>query len=276
VNGDLGRTRTNGAGRFTFFGLSTGRFRLKVITAGTNFLEEEQDVEIQGTGGRESRETQFVNFYLKLDPRKADIGPAGPPEAVFIQDVPEAAKKLFKSAQSNKSREEGLKQLETAIEVFPNYFDALLAAGKQYVDAGQYVKGAKFLIRAVEVNTRSYVAYTTLAYAAYKLNKVPEALLAAKSAYALEPKAVNVRLLLARLLRIDKSYKDAESLLLDTQKLAPSLPKIHYELALVYNRQDRNMEAANELAIYIKYVTDPTEKKDIEDLITKLKTNGQE
>jgi tetratricopeptide (TPR) repeat protein len=244
------------------------------VTAGTNYLEDEQDVEIIGTGGRESRETQYVNFYLKLDPRKVDAGPAGPPEAVFVQDVPEAAKKLFKSAQSAKSREEGLKKLEGAIELFPTYFDALLAAGKQNVDAGQFIIGAKFLIRAVGVNSRSYTAYTTLAYAAYKLNKIPEALLAAKSAYAIEPKAINVRLLLARLLRIDKSYKDAEALLLETQKLAPNFPKIHYELALVYNRQDKNTEAANELGIYVKYVTDPAEKKDVEDLIGKLRSSN--
>jgi tetratricopeptide (TPR) repeat protein len=271
MEGDLARSRTTGAGRFTFFGLSTGRFRLKVVTSGTNFLEESQDVEILGTGIANSRDTQYVEFYLKLDPRKISLGSGGPPESVFVQDVPDDAKKLFKKGIQNIKTDAGLQLVESAIQAYPEYFDALAAAGKALVDRGQYVKGAGYLIRAIKINDRSYSCYGSIAFAAYKLNKIPEGIKAAEIAVSLESRAVSSRLLLARLYRSDKNYKQAEQVLLETKKIAPDIPMVYYELALVYNREGKNAEAAAELATYLKLSPNDSEKKDVEELIGKLK-----
>jgi hypothetical protein len=197
ADGDLSRTRTSGAGRFTFFGLSTGHFRVKVVTAGTNYLEAVQDVEILGNGLSNSNETQYVEFYLKFDPRKVALGSGGPPEAIFVQEVPDGARRLFRKGSGNIKSDEGLRSVEKAIEIFPTYFDALSAAGKEYVDRGQYVKGVLLLIRAIDLNKRSYSTYGSLAYAAYKLNKIPEALKAAVEAVTIEPRAISSRVLLA-------------------------------------------------------------------------------
>jgi hypothetical protein len=49
------------------------------------------------------------------------------------------------------------------------------------------------------------------------------------------------------------------------------VPVVYYELALLYNRQDRNEEAAKVLSIYLKLVPDDEKKKEVEDLIAKLK-----
>lgn len=271
VDGGLSRTRTSGSGRFTFFGLSTGRFRVKVVTAGTNYLEAIQDVEILGTALQNSSETQYVDFYLKVDPRKAAAGSGGPAEAVFVQEVPDDARKLYKKGVSSIKNDAGLQSVEKAIEIFPTYFDALTAAGKEYVDRGQYVKGARYLIQAIDVNKRSYSSFGSLAYAAYKLNKIPEAIKAAVEAVTLEPRAINSRVLLGRLFRMQGNYKTAEDVLVETKKLAPEAPAVYYELALLYNRQDRNAEAAKELATYLKLAPDEQNKKEIEDLIAKLK-----
>lgn len=43
VYSTLARTRTNGAGRFFFGGLSAGRFYVRVLTNGTNLEEQTQD-----------------------------------------------------------------------------------------------------------------------------------------------------------------------------------------------------------------------------------------
>jgi tetratricopeptide (TPR) repeat protein len=272
VDGNLSRTRTSGSGRFTFFGLSTGRFRVKVVTAGTNYLEAVQDVEILGTALQNSSETQYVEFYLKLDPRKAAAASGGPAEAVFVQEIPDEARKLYKKGASAIKTDAGIQSVEKAIEVFPTYFDALAAAGKEYVDRGQYVKGARYLIQAIDVNKRSYSSYGSLAYAAYKLNKIPEATKAAIEAVTLEPRAINSRVLLGRLFRIQGNYKTAEDVLVETKKFAPSAPAVYYELALLFNRQDRNTEAAAELATYLKLAPDGENKKEVEELIAKLKS----
>ena len=274
MEGDLARSRTTDSGRFTFGGLSTGRFKLTVITAGTNFLSETKDVEIVGTGLRSSTEVAYTDFHLKVDPRKLALGSGGPPEAIFVQEVPEGARKLFKKGAPDIKTEKGLKLVEDAIAAFPDYFDALSAAGKAYVDSGDYAKGAAYLIRAVRVNQRSYSAYSSLAYAAYKLNKIPEATEAARLAVTIEAKAIGTRILLGRLLRLGGNLKLAEALLAETLKMAPNSPQAHYELALVYNRENRNNEAAAELATFLKLAPDDPEKKNVEDLIAKLKSGG--
>jgi tetratricopeptide (TPR) repeat protein len=244
---------------------------VKVITAGTNFLEAEQDLEILGTGSTDSHETQYVDFYLKLDPRKITLGSGGPPEAVFVQDVPNEARKSFKKGLPDIKSEKGMKLVEDAIASFPDYFDALSAAGREYVDRGQYVLGARYLIRAIGLNKRSYGSYGSLAYAAYKLNKIPEGIKAAEEAVTLEPRAVSSRVLLARLLRMNGELKRAEQILVETKKFLPDVAVVYYELALVYNRQNRNEDAAKELAAYLKLLPKDQNKQDIEDLISKLK-----
>ena len=42
----LARARTDASGRYTFFGLSSGRFRVRVMPFGTDYDEQELEVEI--------------------------------------------------------------------------------------------------------------------------------------------------------------------------------------------------------------------------------------
>lgn len=273
VDGDLGRTRTTGSGHFTFFGLTTGRFKVKVVTAGTTYMEAEQDVEILGSY-RDSRETRYVDFYLKYDARKVGQDILGAPDAIFVQDIPADAKKLYKKGVGNITKDEGLAQVEQAITAYPEYFDALVAAGRRYFERGEYVKAAPYLVRAIRVNPRSYTAYSALAYTAYKLKMMPEAMAAAQEAVNLRPEAVNSRVFLGRLLRMKGDLKGAEEQLLKAKKAAPDSPNVCYELALLYNKQNRNAEAAAELAIYLKSMPDAENRKEVEDLIAKLKTSS--
>jgi tetratricopeptide (TPR) repeat protein len=274
ANGDLGRTRTTGSGRFSFGGLSTGRFVLTVVVAGTNYLSETKDVEIRGTGLRSSTDIEYVDFRLKLDPRKINIDSGGPAEAIFVQAIPDSARKLYNKGLPDIKTEKGLKLVEDAIAAYPDYFDALTAAGKAYIDRGDYAKGAVYLVRAVRVNERSYTAFSSLAYAAYKLNKIPEATEAARRAVTLEPKAIGTRVMLGRLLRLGGQTKLAEGILVETLKMAPGNPQAHYELALVYNRENKNTAAAAELEQYLKLAPNDPDKKSVEDLIAKLKASS--
>ncbi|MFL6374981.1 MAG: tetratricopeptide repeat protein [Pyrinomonadaceae bacterium] len=271
ANGDLGRTRTTGSGRFSFGGLSTGRFVLTVVTSGTNYLSDTKDVEIRGTGVRTSTDIAYVDFRLKLDPRRITVGSGGPAEAIFVQAVPESAKKLYSKGVPDIKTDKGLKLVEDSISAYSDYFDALSAAGREYVDRGNYAKGAVYLVRAVRVNERSYTAYSSLAYAAYKLNKIPEATEAARLAVTIEPKAIGTRVMLGRLLRLGNELKLAEGILLDTVKMAANNPQTHYELALVYNRENRNSDAASELEQYLKLAPNDPDKRSVEDLIAKLR-----
>ncbi len=93
VESILANTKTTSGGRFTFSGVSSGRFIVKVIPVGQNFLEETKDVEIVNAT-RLSSDTAYVDIYLRYDKRSSETLENRPAEAIFIQDVPKDAKRL--------------------------------------------------------------------------------------------------------------------------------------------------------------------------------------
>ena len=76
--------------------------------------------------------------------------------AVFVQEVPESAKKEYERGaelvQKNDRRKEGIEKLKSAVAMFPNYFAALELLGGEYVKAQEYESAVPLLTREVEVN----------------------------------------------------------------------------------------------------------------------------
>lgn len=272
VDSLVGRSRTSSSGRFSFLGVSAGHFTVKVLPLGTNLLEQTQEIEINNQLSRS--DTVFVDFYLRIDKRASDIAEENPPEAIFIQDVPQEARKLYKEGISNleKNQSEGLTKIEEAIKIFPDYFDALGRLGREFISRKNYSKAYPYLLKAIDLNPRSFSSYYSLSYAFYQLEEIPAALTAAKAAVFLNANSVNTQLLYGTLLRINGNYKDSEKTLLKAKSLAKKPnAEIHWQLSLLFNKLKRNTEAANELETYLKILPNTPDKKKIQDLISKLR-----
>ena len=170
----------------------------------------------------------------------------------------------------------GFDEIKEALKIFPAYYDALNALGREYVARKEYQKSLEYLIRSIDINQRSFSSFYALAYACYQLNHRPEALEAARGATIIQPSSVNAQLLYGTLLRLDGSYEKAEKVLLEAKKLSKdTLPEVHWQLALLYNRVGRNKEAADELELYLKAQPDARDRKDIQDLIAKLRKQSK-
>jgi len=273
----LQSTRTSAGGRFSFTGISSGHFIVKVIPIGKNFLEESKDVEIVNLT-RFSSDVAYVEIILRYDRRSTDILPEGPAEAIFVQDIPEDAKKLYESGSDKlkKNQDAGLSDLEAAIKIFPDYFVALNRLGHEYNARKDYEKAYPYLLRAIDVNRRSFTAYYSLGYAFLQLNQIPAALEAAKAVIVLAPTYSDAYLLYGTLLRLGGNYKEAETSLLKAKSVAkrPN-PEVHWQLALLYNRLNRNKDAATELETYLKLYPNSPDKKKVQELIAKLKSAKQ-
>jgi len=274
----LTRARTDASGRYTFFGLSSGRFKVRVMPFGTDYDEQEQDVEIVSftrtigeprTLGltREQRD-----FYLK--PRRG-TNLEGAIGAIFVQEVPEPARKLYDSALDdlqNKKVKEAYASLKAALEIFPNYFAALEKLGTEYIKAGYYDAAEVLLRMAVSVNPRAYKSYHGLALAMYSRKDYGEALTSVDKAieiYAFAPESL---LLSGALLRQAKRYPEAEKRLLKAKELgAGSISEVHWELALLYgNGMARYKDAAKELKLYLKARPDHKDADNIRKLIAEF------
>ncbi|MFN7929596.1 MAG: carboxypeptidase regulatory-like domain-containing protein [Blastocatellia bacterium] len=268
-------TKTNSAGRFTFTGMNAGRYYVKVMPLGTNMMEQTQEVSITNAT-RGANDTVYVDVHLRYDPRNRGVTTEAPREVVFVQDIPAAAKKLYEDgiADLPKNQERGLARLEDAIKIFPEYFDALHRLGKEYVSHNQYEKGYPYLMRAIDVNGRSYSSYYSLAYAFYQLKQYPAAAEAARATTVLSPDTMEAHLLYGTVLRINGSYSEAEKALGKANTLAKKMNgEVHWQLALLFNRLNRNQETIEELETYLKLVPNSPDKKKIEEMLAKLKTS---
>ncbi|MBX7053517.1 MAG: carboxypeptidase-like regulatory domain-containing protein, partial [Pyrinomonadaceae bacterium] len=89
----LGRTKTDGSGRYFFGGLSSGRFTIRVLPYGTDFEEQAADVEIvnfvrQGSSTSDSAQKDFYLRSRRRNPESRSVT-----GTLFAQEIPDEAKK---------------------------------------------------------------------------------------------------------------------------------------------------------------------------------------
>lgn len=273
----LSHSKTDYSGRFSFVGVSAGRFKIKVLPFKTALMEQMKDVEVVPPSVRRnvsSSDIVYVEFYLQPLKRHSDILDEVSPEVVFAQNIPQNAEKLFKEGINmlEKNSDEGLIKLEEAIKIFPEYYDALSRLGKEYVLKKDYKKAYPYLLKAIDINPKSFSTYYNLGFTFYQLNEMPAALLAMKTCVFLNPNSVSAQLLYGTLLRMNKNYEDAEKYLVKADSLAKGKnAEANWQLALLYNRLNKNKEAISKLETYLKLVPDSPDKTNIKELIAKLK-----
>lgn len=277
LNSTLARQRTSQAGMFTFSGISSGLFRVKVVSLGTDYLEQVQDVQIMNLM-QGSSDQQYVDFHLRFDSRRVRLGSGGIAEEVYLQDgIPQEAEKRYKKGLSLKDdgkSDQAIVEFKRAIEIFPNYYNALVRLGNELVERKEYEKSLEHLIRAIDINQRSFSGYYSLAYACYQLNEIKQGIEAARAATIIKPASANAHILYGTLLRIFGNYDLAEKALQKAKTLVQNkTAQINWQLALLYNRINRNKDAIVELETYLKNQPDAPNKKEVMELIAKLKVS---
>ena len=280
----LSRVRTDSTGRFIFSRIPAGKYRIRVLPFGTNYQEQEQDVEIINIVRTDSRGNSVTSgfdssqrdFYLRpaKDPNPIING------TVFAQEVPEGSQRLYDEALDllrEKKSAEAYQKLKAAIESFPNYYMALEVLGLEYVNAKHYEAAEILLRKAVEVNPKSYKGWYGIAVALQSVDRDSDALKAAKSALDLYPGSVDAMLLTGTLLRQTGDYKGSESALMNAKKLAKNPnPEVFWQLALLYgNNLNRYKEAADELENFLKYIPKDKDPERIKQLIKTLRDKSK-
>ena len=269
----IGRQRSTGQGRFTFQGMGPGRYTISVKPFGTNFKEDSKEIEI--TNLISQMDTEVVDFRLRIDKRfrNEDTGIVG---TIYAQEVPDDARRLYESSIQlfDSDPEKAIVDLENAVKLFPSYFNALAALGKANIVRGKFATGYPYLLRAIDVNNRCADCYYCLALAFYKMNQIPAATKAIEATVLLQPQVASASLLQGIIYRSDNKLAKAEKALLTANSLFKTAnPDVHWQLSLVYNRLNRNQDAANELEQYLK--TKPhlsnAEKESVRQLISKLR-----
>lgn len=268
VGSTITRQKADSSGRFTFSGLGNGRFTVKVLPHGTDYLTQLQEVTLStvsavpGSGS----DQQHIDIYLRIDER-INGNPFGTaPGTVFAQEVPAAARKLYTEGLSflrEKKDKEAFEKLKQSLEIFPDYYDALDRLGAEYatrgVDAGgklnpTYLQaGGALLMKAVEVNPRGYSSVFGLGWTQYQLGMNSEAIDNLRRATTIHAKGADAHLWLGRALKRMSKPDQAEAAFKRANELTEGKnAEVHKQLAGLYSDQKRYKEAADELELFLK------------------------
>lgn len=286
VGSTITRAKADSSGRFTFGGLSDGRYRIKVLPYNTGYKEHVEEVTLYsvsaapGSGAHQ----QHVDIYLRAD-KRSDSGPfAAAPAIVFAQEVPQEARKLYEAGVNHlgaKREKEGLESLKKAIEIFPNYYLALDRLGGEYAMRGtsnrSYLEAAQILLtKAVEVNPNGFSSVFGLGWTQYQLGLISEAVQNLQRAAKLYDSAADVHLWLAKALKRVSKPQQAEAAFKRANELTGGKSaEVHWQLAGLYSDQRRYAEAADELEMFLKLQPNSADAEKIRALIRQLREKAK-
>jgi tetratricopeptide (TPR) repeat protein len=281
-----GRTRTDGSGRYHFYGLNDGYYTIRILAFRYDLEDQERTVLLETQNIRGGQGTGTFNEDFYLSPKKGGLKDAEL-SVIFAQEVPKAAETAYKKAVelfSKKQDEEAFTELKRSLELFPKYYSALYLFGFELFTRKQYPEAASAFMEAMKVNPKSPTALYYLGNSFHNMgndyNKA--ALTALTEAYSLAPASLQVLWLLGKIEREMGKFTEAEAHLLKAEKLSTTkVPEIHKELAQLYANDLKKYDAAaNQLELYLKAskLSDEDEKKTkqlIADLRIKAKAQAR-
>jgi tetratricopeptide (TPR) repeat protein len=272
VDSVIRTVKTDGSGLFVFRKLSDGTFQVRVQPAGTNYVSQTKRVELARPHGFGAA-FEELDFILVSKDKSSSIARPG---VVFVQEVPEPARKQFQKASElldkQNKRQEAFGALKSAIDLFPQYFDALELLGTEQVKDRDYEAAIPSLTKALAVNSRSFASSFALGVAQYNLKQLQPAIESFRRAVLLNERSINANLWLGIALRQTSRPDEAEAYLKRADVLADSkLPDVHWHLALLFNQLKRYKEAADELEIFLKLQPDARDAELIKKLIQRLR-----
>jgi hypothetical protein len=148
VYSPLASDYTDASGRFTF-SASDGYFNVEIDPVGQPFERHRERFEIRT--GPFARGGDVIHLDIKLVPARSAGDKPAAAGVRFAQQVPEPARKEYErgSRIMKDNANEGMAALRKAIELFPDYYDAMELLGTELVKAGTYAEAWPVLHHAV-------------------------------------------------------------------------------------------------------------------------------
>ncbi|MGH9849133.1 MAG: tetratricopeptide repeat protein [Blastocatellia bacterium] len=261
------------SGRFSVRGLRAGVYLVRIETTGTPY--EEQTLRLELFSGRRSGQSQEpypIDFVLKFKKSKEPIAKGG---TVFAQTVPKAARdeyeRALKSLKANKT-EQALPLLKKAVELFPDYYEALETLGVEYVKGGQYETALPLLTRALEINKSGARSLYGLGVAYLNLNRYNEAIERLETCAQLNPRNPNTQMMLGLAYGQNRVADKAEAAFKKALQIGGAeAAEAHFYLAGLYNKQGRYRQARQELESFLRQSKNVKDPAQIKAMIERLK-----
>lgn len=247
-------TITNDDGNYEFRAVTAGRYRVRAVNP--EAPEQYSDPAESDSTRAYSNRVQ-INVYLRLplhdEKKNYKAGMVSVAEAT--QNIPGAARKAYEQGlklQKENRAEQALAEFTRAIELYPDYFQALTERANLLMATNRLAEAEADFERALELNGQYTPALRSLGHCELQQKKFTEALGHLAQAYAREPNVPLTLLLLGYAnLSLDR-YAEAKECLQQALKLAPeSAARAHVYLAEVFAHEGRFKEAADAVRKYL-------------------------
>jgi tetratricopeptide (TPR) repeat protein len=245
-------------GRFIFQGLTEGTYSLDITAAG--YQSHHENVTLISA----SRHLRIVLTPQDLP----DTPPAAgelPVVSTALLKVPRKAESLFhKGVQAHKRRDYAAAHrcFDRAIAVHPGFAAAYAAHGVAYLQERQIARAESAFQKALEADPDTFDAQLGLGLVRNDQRRFEEAAGHLREALSLNPQPWQVHYELGRAHFGLRRYAEAEVCLKQARRSRPAHARLYLLLAQVLLAQDKLLEAAPEMEMFLKIVpTGPTADK---------------
>lgn len=247
-------TLTNEEGNYEFRGLTTGRFR---VWATNPDIPEQYADPAQSDSSRSYNNRLQIDVFLRLPLHKDKDAKPGTISAIEAsQNVPKPARKAYEQGvklQKDNQAEKALGAFNQAIELYPEYFQALTERANLLMQQNKLAEAEADFARALKINGKYSPAFRGIGLCQIQQKEFAAAVSNLENAFVLEPNAPMTLMLLGYANLSLNRYEEAKQCLQQALKLgSDSVPRAHIYLAEVFAHDGSFKEAADEIRAYLK------------------------
>lgn len=260
-----------------------GRFEISVQPGVFYVITVDSDDENWGPtqinflpSGQSPRVDVFLEPYRREVPVSKD---AAVSLSALKQNVPAAARKEFDAgvkSMKKGEREKAGRQLQHAIELFPEFVDAHNELAAVRMKENRVAEAEQLLRRAVEIDPDAVRPLLNLALCLLRQERYADAEPFLERATRLEPRQPTAHMLFGIALFNVGKENDAERILTHAYELGGSqVAQAQYYLAKIYLRRNDSARAAKALERYLEDVPNDPNAAQLQQMLARLRSQPQ-
>jgi tetratricopeptide (TPR) repeat protein len=259
-------TLSDDQGNYEFRGMIAGRYRM--IATNPNDPEQYSERAESDTTRAYSNRLQ-IDIYLRqpLHSSKEKPNPGTLNIVEATQEIPKQARQAYEKGlkfQKDNQAEKALASFNQAIEIYPEYFQALTDRGNLLMQYNKLPESLTDFERALQINPKYSPALRGAAYCNIQHRKYEQAIVQLEKSIAYEPKIPLTHMLLGYAYLSLNRYDEAKQALQQALKLgADNVARARVYLAEVYAHEQKFKEAADEIRAYLRLRPDAADAESL-------------
>jgi predicted Zn-dependent protease len=279
IRGTLGvnlETTANDAGRYEFHDVPSGNYQLEARSIQNPSLAS--DI-IQANTFSTATNSVQINLSLYNKQPASRIKPGVISAVDAGQKVPRDARNAFEEGLKFRSETKpdlALASFSRAIELYPDYYQALAARGDSNLAKLQIAQAAADFDRALKSNPNYAVALRGAGYCKLVKGELPLAVQLFQKGVAADPDNARTYMLLGMAHFEMNARDDAVKNLLRALEIdAVQSARARLYLANIYSYQQQYLRAANEIAAYLKVVPTDADAAKLREMEVEWRAKGK-